>query len=156
MQRDSQSAGGFTLVEILFVIVVTGILLTIAMIRFDPSITDKVIAQAASRKISGSLFSARRLSISTDRVHYFELRPSGGPNYTEFQIFRIDDDGTISPIETPIIFDSKINCVSANDSFSFTPSGSASKTGTIEIRCGGIIYYVKIYANTGMIVVEKG
>jgi len=138
---------GLTLIESMFVIVILGILGSLAIPRIDPS--EGGTAYALTRQIVADMRYARSLAITSAKPYTLKFSPSGGP-YTSYAIFQEETQfGDTNPIP------SSINCTATADEYEFSYLGSANDNGTVTIAGGGSGYIINLIAATGRAFEEK-
>lgn len=95
LRRNSHGATGFTLVEILMVVVILGIAAGIIIPQLGTR--DDLKAAAAARLFVSDLMYAQNMAISTQRKHYIQFV---GNQYT--LLSRTDDSDPLSTIMHPV------------------------------------------------------
>lgn len=117
-------AAGFTLLEIMIVIVIMGLLLTLLLTR-GPDRSPTLDLRAAASQVAQSLRLARTAAIATDRPVPFTIHPTN----------RALTGITITPPARPILFE---------------PDGSAT-SGTIALGLNAMHINIAVHWLTGRV-----
>ncbi|MCX5633077.1 MAG: prepilin-type N-terminal cleavage/methylation domain-containing protein [Phycisphaerae bacterium] len=139
---------GFTLVELLIVVIIIGVMTFVAVPRMGFSIITGSKAQTNAQKIAAAIRYARSLAIANAATNNqgFSLNMTGSP-YTGFQIVNlktsdVNETGSIDP---------KVSCTGAND-FSFGPLGNRLlDSDSLTVSAGGKTYTITVVSATGMV-----
>ena len=106
-----RNRSGFTFVEAILVIVITGILAGIAIPMLD--VFGRNLAYITARQIVTDLRYTRTLAVTSGTRHYLRFFPAGGDvdgEYTSYAIYR---DGVSDPIDnTAKSISVRVNCSS--------------------------------------------
>lgn len=133
---------GFTLIEVLFVILVLAIVSGIALFRTGFDFTAKSKARTTGQRLVSDLRLTRRLAITNHANYTLTVYPDDG----EYKI-------TPGSHHTRTI-DSDIT-LSGDTSFVFQPLGNASSGSTLSVSAGGNQYDISIVSATGSISMEE-
>lgn len=140
---------GFTLVELLIVVMIIGIITFIAVPRMGLSTIVAGKAQTSAKKIASAIRHARGLAIASAATNSqgFSLNMTGSGSYTGYQIINLD---TGEVVETGSI-DPKISCTGADD-FRFGPLGNRLQNADgLIIAAGGKTFNITVVSATGMV-----
>ena len=142
---------GYTLVEMVFVVIFVGILAAIALPKINFAIVRKQKSDTVSRKIVTDLRRTRRLAITdaANNTTGYELEMVGSPPYTSYQIDNLDP--IESTIETHTI-DAEVECT-GDTNFKFGPLGNllTGSGSTLNIIAEGKSYTITVTSSTGMV-----
>lgn len=143
-----KSKPGFTLMEVLTVVILLGILALIAVPRFANA---KKLSYTTARELVGDLRNTRSLAINTGVMHYLKLFPPEGP-YTEYKIF----DSSNNQIGNTQAIPNEVTCTASTDTFSFNYLGSCNNgtDASITFEGEGETYTVQITGFTGRAFVQ--
>ena len=141
---------GYSLVELIIVVIFVSVLAAIAIPRLNFSITTAKGAQATARKITTDLRRTRQLAISdaAGNTSGYQLQMNGSSPYSDYDIVNLDTSATVDSHE----IDSGISCTNGSV-FKFGPMGnliSGSDT-QLDISGGNKSLTLTITSATGMI-----
>lgn len=142
---------GYSLVELILIVLFIGILAAIAVPRFDYALISKQKADTVARKIVTDLRRTRRLAISdaANNSKGYELKMVGSVPYNDYEIKNMDTHETVDSHTTG---DITISCSSGNR-FKFGPLGelkSGSGNG-LTISEEGKSFTITINSATGTV-----
>lgn len=140
-----RSKSGFTLIEIILVIVVLGILMAVAIPRFN---FNNKLAYTTAKKLADDLRFTRSLAINKGINHYLLLSPSSP--YTQYAIFDSSTDPDTQIGETRTI-PTGVNCTASTSTFQFNYLGACNSgvDGTVTLVGEGETSVVDITGFTG-------
>jgi len=141
-----RSAKGYTIAELIVVVIFVGILSAIAIPRINFAIVRKSKADATSELIVAGLRRTRRIAISnaTEDNNYRFVMQGGGP----YSGFKIKENGTDLD---EITFDSDVS-VTNDHTFRFGPLGNLLNGSTqIDVAAEGRSFTITVVPATGMI-----
>lgn len=142
---------GYTLVEMIFVVIFVGILAAIAMPKINFAVVRKQKADTVSRKVVTDLRRARRLAI-TDAANNstgYELEMVGVSPYASYQIDNLDPPE--STIDTHDV-DTDVE-ITGDTNFKFGPLGNllGGSGTTLTVTAEGKSYTITVTSSTGMV-----
>lgn len=137
-----RSKSGFTFIEIVLVLVITGILMAVALPRFN---FGRNLARTTAKKITDDLRVTRSKAINEGAVYYLQL--SSSSPYTEYAIY---DSSDTQVWETQVI-PPEVTCTASTDIFQFNYLGACNDgvDGTITFVAEGQTHTVTITGFTG-------
>ena len=142
--------GGYSLVELLIVVMFLGIIAAIAVPRFNYSVTSKMQADTLARKFITDLRRTRNLAISNAAVNTegFALNMTGTSPYSGYEIQNLD---TLE-IEDSHNIDSDINCTGGAQ-FKYGPLGNllTGSDSQLVISASGKTFTISIIPATGTV-----
>jgi Tfp pilus assembly protein FimT len=144
----ARSEAGYSLVELIIVVIFLGIFAAIAVPRFDLAVISKEKADTVARKIVTDLRRTRSLAISdaASNTEGYELKMLGAAPYAAYEIENCDTEETVDSHT----IDSKVSCTGDNK-FEFGPLGNL-KTGSgsgLTVAAEGKSYTITIVPATG-------
>ncbi|HUT46535.1 MAG TPA: hypothetical protein VMX36_09635 [Sedimentisphaerales bacterium] len=144
------TAAGYSLIELVVIVVFLGIIAAIAVPRLNFSATSKQKADTIARKIVTDLRRTRRLAISdaADNTDGFALNMTASAPYSGYEIENLDTSGTVDSLT----IDSDISCTGGT-AFQFGPLGNlkAGSDTQLTVSASGKTFTITIAAGTGMV-----
>ena len=141
---------GYSLVELIIVVVFVSVLAMIAVPRINFSITTEKGAHALSKKITTDLRRTRQLAISdaASNTDGYQLQMNGTSPYTDYDIINLNTSTTINSHT----INSDINCTNG-ETFNFGPMGNllTGSDSQIDITGSDSSFTITITSATGMI-----
>lgn len=141
---------GFSLVEVVMVVLFIGILAVIAIPRLNMAVVSRYKAEATAKKIVTDLRLTRRLAISdaANNTEGFSLRMLGPGPYTGYEIINLDTEAILDSCT----FDPEVTVAGVADEFEFGPLGNLTSTKTqITVSAEGKTFTINIIPATGTI-----
>jgi prepilin-type N-terminal cleavage/methylation domain-containing protein len=142
---------GYSLVELIIVVMLLGILAVITVPRLNMAIVSRQKADAVARKIVTDLRRTRGLAISdaANNSQGYELKMVGSVPYTAYEIENMDTHETLDSHTTDGI---TINCPAGHE-FKFGPLGELKSDSATElsITAEGKSFTITINPATGMV-----
>ena len=143
-----RNRSGFTFVEAILVIVITGILAGIAIPRLD--LFGRKSVYITARQIVTDLRYTRTLAVTSGTRHYLRFLPAGGVDgeYTSYAIYR---DGVSDPIDNTVKSISvRVNCSSTPEEIGISYLGvGTTGDGLITLTDENQTYRVGFNAAVG-------
>ena len=140
---------GFTLAEILIVVLIVGILTAIAVPRLSFSLISNLDAKVQSKRLAAVIRKTRSLAIlhAATNNEGFRLSMTGPEPYAGYEIVDIDTSETV---ETGSI--EGVECTGASV-FNFGPLGNRLSPNTegLEVADGEKSYGITVVNSTGMV-----
>ncbi|MHC2071042.1 pilus assembly FimT family protein [Bremerella sp. T1] len=118
----SFSRRGYSLIEMLAVVVILGILAAIGAVRLAPGLKDNLATETDSFRMLMALREARSAAISTGDEHRLRLLQSGG-TITGYQIERLGGSTTV--VEGPHLFSGRAAISQTGSDATFDFQGQA-------------------------------
>ena len=150
MSADQSKRKGFSLVEMVMVVLFIGILAVVTVPRLNLAVISKYKAEAAAKKIVTDLRRARRLAISDAATNEdgFGIEMIGPNPYTGYTI--VNEQTDVSMDSHTI--DPAINCT-GDSPFIFGPLGNLISAGNSQlvISASGKTFTITITSATGMV-----
>ena len=145
---------GYSLIELVVIVVFLGIIAAIAVPRLNFSAVSKQKADTLARKIITDLRRTRSLAISdaASNTAGFALNMTGGEPYSGYEIENLDTSETVDSHT----IDSNINCIGGT-MFQFGPLGNL-KVGSdtqLTVSASAKTFTITITAATGLIKCTK-
>ncbi len=139
-----RSKSGFTFIEIVLVLVITGILMAVALPRFN---FGRNLARTTAKKITNDLRVTRSKAINEGAVYYLQLSQlSPSSPYTEYGIY---DSSDTQVWETQVI-PPEVTCTASTDTFHFNYLGACTDGDeTITFVAEGQTHIINITGFTG-------
>lgn len=146
----AETRDGYSLTELIIIVVFLGILAAIAVPRFNFAIIAKQKANSQARKIVTDLRRTRRLAISdaADNTDGYALNMTGSSPYTGYEIVDLSDSSTVDSYN----IDSAVTCTGGSE-FQFNYLGNL-KTGSdtqLTVSAQGKTFTINIISATGTI-----
>jgi Tfp pilus assembly protein FimT len=146
----AKTRDGYSLTELIIIVIFLGILAAIAVPRFNFAIIAKQKADSQARKIVTDLRRTRRLAISdaANNSDGYALNMLGSAPYTYYQIVDLSD---LSEVDSHNI-DSAVTCTGGSE-FQFNRLGNL-KTGSdtqLTVSAGDKTFTIDIIPATGTI-----
>jgi len=136
-----RSKSGFTFIEIILVLVITGILMAVALPRFN---FGRNLARTTAKTITDDLRVTRSKAINEGVIYYLQLT-SASP-YTGYEIYK---SGEVDPIYSKVI-PPEVTCTASTDVFHFNYLGACTDgDGTITFVAESQTHTVTITGFTG-------
>ncbi|MFH1798124.1 MAG: GspH/FimT family pseudopilin [Candidatus Omnitrophota bacterium] len=135
---------GFTTIEILFVIIVIGILAAVAIPRLGVPFAVKMKVKTAARRLTADLRLTRRYAITNNENYKLSVNAAG----KEYRVY----DSTDTQVGVTRTVDTSIT-ISANKNFIFEPLGNASALSDTGISLSAVAnqWNITVTAATGMV-----
>lgn len=143
---------GFTLIELMAVMVIAAVLMAVLIPRFSSDVLWKVKSYSAARRIASYLIYTRSLAINTSRDHKIEFLPSEGP-FAKFEIWKEFEGGWVKVEERDLPEDVNIT---GESQFIFQPLGGTTSGGEVHVVKGEYHYIVEVDPIIGRIEVREG
>ena len=141
---------GYSLVELIIVVVFLGILAAVAIPRLNLSAVTKQRADTIARKLTTDLRRIRRMAISdaAGNTSGFALNLVGSAPYSSYEIKNLN---TAVTVDSHTI-DSSINCTGGNN-FEFGPLGNllTGSDSTLTVAGAGRSFTITIIPATGAV-----
>lgn len=142
---------GYTLFELILVMVFMGLLLAIAVPRMNHAAVSKQKADTTAQKITASLRRARSLAISDAAINQrgYELRMFGSKksSYTSYRIRNLKTRKTVDITN----IDPDVKC-SGTKTFKFSPLGNLNSSGRrLTVSADDREFQITITPATGMV-----
>jgi Tfp pilus assembly protein FimT len=141
---------GFSLVELVIIVIFLGIIAGIAVPRFNFAIITKQDAEATAWKIVTDLRRTRSLAIdnAADNTAGFALNMTGSAPYSGYQIQNLATSATVDSHS----IDSDTSCTGSNQ-FRFGPLGNLlSGSGTqLVVSASGKTFTINLTTATGLV-----
>jgi competence protein ComGD len=133
---------GFTLIESLFVLAIFLIIASVSAICFKPQV-ELMESKAFLDQFQADLFYGQQFAISHQRPVSVIILPDQHSYYFRYS--------STSPPFLSRYYPNTINLAPGTLSlfFDFTPSGSVSKSGTIQLQCGSKHYQLTVLIGKG-------
>jgi Tfp pilus assembly protein FimT len=140
---------GYTLVELIIVVVFVSAMVMIAVPRINFSITTAKGTQALAKKIATDLRRTRQLAIAdaASNTSGYQLRMNGASPYTDYDIVNLKTSATVDSHTIT----SDISCTNGSV-FEFGPMGNllAGSDSQLDLAGGGDSFTITITSATGM------
>ena len=139
---------GFTLVELLIVVILIGVMTFVAVPRMGFSLITGSKAQTNAQKIAAAIRYTRSLAIANAATNQqgFSLNMTGSP-YSGFEIVNL----ATSDVNEIGSIDQSVSCTGA-DVFSFGPLGNRQiDSDSLTVSAGGKTYTITVVSATGMV-----
>lgn len=147
----SKSEEGYSLAELIIIVLFVSILAAIAVPRFNYAIISKQKADTVARKIVNDLRRTRRLAISdaANNSQGYELKFVGSVPYSAYEIENRDTHETVDSHTTS---DVAINCTTGRK-FKFGPLGElrAASATELTVSAEGKSFTINVNPATGMV-----
>ena len=137
-----RSKSGFTFIEVILVVVIAGILLAVALPRFN---FGRNLARTTAKKITNDLRVTRSKAINEGAMYYLQLSPSSP--YTEYGIY----DSSDNLVGETQVIPPEVTCTASTDVFQFNYLGACNSgvDGTITCVAEGQTHTITITGFTG-------
>lgn len=143
-----KTEAGYSLVELIIVVVFLGVFAVIALPRLNYAIISKQKADTVARKIVTDLCRTRGLAISdaANNTEGYELKMVGVAPYAAYEIENCDTEETVDSHT----IDSEVSCAGDNK-FQFGPLGNlkAGSGSELTVSADGKSYTITIVPATG-------
>jgi prepilin-type N-terminal cleavage/methylation domain-containing protein len=143
---------GFTLLELLAVMIIAAVLLAVAVPKFNSELIWRTKAYTAARKVASCLLYTQSLAISTSKDHRIDFLPSEGP-FVKFEIWKEFEGGWVKVEEGDLPEDVTIT---GDYQFTFHPLGDPTSGGEISVVKGEHEYTVEVDPIIGRVEVIEG
>jgi type II secretion system protein H len=175
-QRSFRSKAGFTLIEVLMVMIIMGIMLAIALPSFM-GWRENLKYRETAREVASMLREAKSRAITNNQEQQVQFDPNQ-PNVSTRYGMRastraymcLSDWTSVSAVTNWTILDPQVKIVAATKtvadplldtnppgSLQFTPNGAASAVGTVSIQdISGVTRFNVNVTQTGRISVTQG
>ena len=150
MRRHLENSKGFTLIEIISIILVLGIIAAIAIPNFDRSGID--VASWATT-IRSDIRYAQELAMSRNPAAASPITISFSPVGSGTNSYSITDPSGVFTDITRELNDSETTIVNSI-SISFNRYGEATQFGTVQINSGGITQSITVEQYTGRVTIS--
>lgn len=121
--RPARERRGVTLLELLVVLLITGILTAVAAARFTPEVLGDVSAHIEGRRLALDLLRLQRAAVMTGDNHYLGFTTSGG-SISGYQMYRRIGGGVIA-VDSLRPFSERLEVTSSDAQLEFTFEGQA-------------------------------
>lgn len=149
----SKEARGFSLIEVIIIVLFLGLFAAMAAPRFNFGASSKQKAEATAKKIVAGLWRARRLAISdaASNAAGYALNMLGPSPYTGYTI---DNLGTSTTVDSHTI-DPSVSCT-GGAAFTFGPLGNLQPGSDrhLTVSASGTTLTITIAAATGTVKCE--
>ncbi|HID55161.1 TPA: prepilin-type N-terminal cleavage/methylation domain-containing protein [Candidatus Poribacteria bacterium] len=142
---------GFTLIELMAVMVIVAVVMAVLIPRFSSDVLGKMKSYSAARRIASYLLYTRSLAINTSRDHKVDFIPSEG-TFERFEIWKEFEGGWTKVEEGDLPEDVNIT---GDSQFTFQPLGGAVSGGEIHVIKGEYHYVVAVDPIIGRIEVRE-
>jgi len=139
---------GFTLAELIIVVLIIGVMTFVAVPRMVQSIITRGKAQTTAQKITAAIRYTRSLAIANAATNTqgFSMNMTGSGSYTGYQIVNL---ATSDVNETGSIAQG-VSCTGADD-FRFGPLGNRlTDIDSLTVSAGGKTFSITVVSATGM------
>lgn len=145
---------GISFVEVLFVLVLLGILAAVALPRLQMGAVNKQTARTFARQLAADLRYTRQLALTeaASNPHGFELVMSGSGRYSGYEICNRQTSAIVYTY--PVSPD--IQCTGGG-TFSFGPLGNLlpGSDTVLQVAAGEESYSIAIFPATGSVLCQK-
>lgn len=153
---------GFSLIEMIIVVVIIGLMATLAVSQFDKFFRQQKL-KSAGRELLSDLRLARSYAVARrgqygiyfnqNARQYILFKDIVNPSNYTYDV----GDSAIKTISLPAIF-SLSNCTFPNTAVVYLSTGSASSSGTVDLYISELAKYMRadVLASTGRVKLTQG
>ena len=149
--KSNNERRGVTLLELLAVVIILGIVGSIAISRFGRTVFGNFGSQAESRAISLALLHAKRASVVTGDNHYVLF---DGTTATSYSLFRVDGGGD-ELIDGPHAFSDDVSIAVSTTRMEFTFEGQTLGDYTINLTGDNAAWQISVTQINGSVLVTE-
>ena len=149
----AQRTRGFTLIELIMVMVISGIILSMGVIRLSGQSIFMAEGESAARRLAADLRHAQSQAIADMKNHYL-LFTSDGQKFTEYAIYRVEAGEDVKIEPTRALSDS-VAVTGADDRAEFTPGGDALDDYQFGVTSTGRDYTLTVTLATGAVTITE-
>lgn len=140
--RSAQLRCGFTLLELLVVLVLLAVFTTLVIVRVSPNTIADAEARAAARRISLDMMIARREAIATGDDYIVEFTAVASP--ASYKLRSRDANGNVTDASIARVLHPELKLAVSPANPEFTFEGDATATCTVQVRGPGQTWEVQV------------